>query len=63
MEVQVQLGGKEVNILTSKGAQSFSQNFAINYFDWQDRDEGMKQRIEQLQAYHAIGLDEQAEPL
>lgn len=57
---QVQPGGMEVNIATSEGAQSFSQNFALDYFDWQNSDEGIKKRIERLQPYLANGLDKQA---
>ena len=57
---QVQTGEMKVNIATSEGAQSFSQNFAINYFDWQNSDDGMKNRIERLQPYLANGLDKQA---
>ncbi|WP_338473306.1 conjugal transfer protein (plasmid) [Niallia sp. XMNu-256] len=49
-----------VNFATREGAQSFAQNFAREYFDWQNSDEGKKSRIDRLQTYLAIGLDEQA---
>ena len=32
----------------------------VNYFDWQNSDEGMKTRVERLQPYLANGLDKQA---
>ena len=57
---RVQPEEKKVNYAISEGAQSFAQNFAHEYFDWQNSDEGMKTRVERLQPYLANGLDEQA---
>lgn len=51
---------KEVNLATSEGAQSFAQNFADQYFHWQNTDEGKKDRVERLKPYLANGLHEQA---
>lgn len=56
---QVQPGEMNDNFAISEGAQSFAQNFATNYFDWQNSDEGIKTRVERLQPYLATGLDEQ----
>jgi len=53
-------GELKVHFATSEGAQSFSQNFAIEYFDWQNSDDGIKTRMERLKPYLANGLDEQA---
>ena len=57
---QIQPEEKKVNYAVSEGAQSFAQNFARDYFDWQNSDEGIKTRAERLQPYLATGLDEQA---
>ena len=57
---QVQPEEKKVNYAASEGAQSFAQNFARQYFDWQNSDEGKKNRVERLQPYLANGLDKQA---
>lgn len=51
---------KEQNLAVGEGAQSFAENFAAEYFDWQNTDEGKKKRVERLQPYLATGLDEQA---
>ncbi|MDE3841090.1 hypothetical protein C0966_17670 (plasmid) [Bacillus methanolicus] len=50
----------EQNLAVGEGAQSFAENFAAEYFDWQNTDEGKKKRVERLQPYLATGLDEQA---
>ena len=50
----------KVNYAVSEGAQSFAQNFASDYFDWQNSDEGIKTRVERLQPYLLHGLDKQA---
>ena len=57
---QIQPEEKKVNYAVSEGAQSFAQNFARDYFDWQNSDEGIKTRAERLQPYLATGLDKQA---
>ena len=57
---QIQPEEKKVNYAVSEGAQSFAQNFARDYFDWQNSDEGIKTRAERLQPYFATGLDKQA---
>ena len=57
---QVQSEETKVNYALSEGAQSFAQNFAREYFDWQNGDEDKKTRVERLQPYLANGLDEQA---
>lgn len=57
---QVQIVEKETNFAASVGAQSFAQNFAQQYFSWQNTDEGKKNRVERLRPYLANGLDEQA---
>ncbi|MCQ6281094.1 conjugal transfer protein [Bacillus sp. EB600] len=51
---------QKVNHAASEGAQSFAQNFASQYFNWQNTDEGRKNRMERLQPYLAKGLNEQA---
>ena len=57
---QVQSEETKVNYALSEGAQSFAQNFAREYFDWQNGDEDKKTRVERLQPYLANGLDEHA---
>jgi hypothetical protein len=51
---------KEENLAVSEGAQSFAQNFATEYFNWQNTDAGKKDRVERLKPYLANGLNEQA---
>ncbi|AIE61706.1 conjugal transfer protein [Bacillus methanolicus] len=51
---------KEENLAVSEGAQSFAQNFATQYFNWQNTDAGKKDRVKRLKLYLATGLDEQA---
>jgi hypothetical protein len=59
-EKPVQQVENKVNLAAGEGAQSFSQNFASEYFDWQNTDEGKKNRVDRLSPYLANGLDEQA---
>lgn len=48
------------NYAASEGAQSFAENFAAQYFNWQNTDQGKADRVKRLQPYLAKGLDEQA---
>jgi hypothetical protein len=48
------------NVAVREGAQSFAQNFALDYFDWQNTDEGKKKRLDRLEPYLAKGVDPQA---
>jgi hypothetical protein len=51
---------KNINYAASVGAQSFAENFAVQYFNWQNTDQGKTDRVKRLQPYLAKGLDEQA---
>lgn len=51
---------KEENVAAGEGAQSFAENFAVQYFDWKNTDEDKKKRVERLKPFLATGLDEQA---
>ena len=42
---QIQPEEKKVNYAVSEGAQSFAQNFARDYFDWQNSDEGIRKHV------------------
>ncbi|MDQ0862254.1 conjugal transfer protein [Bacillus sp. V2I10] len=51
---------KEKNFAAGVGAQSFAENFAVEYFNWDNADEEIKKRAKRLQPFLAKGLDEQA---
>lgn len=51
---------KEENLAAGEGAQSFAENFAVEYFNWQNTDEEKKKRVERLQPFLATGLNDQA---
>ena len=51
---------KEVNLAAGEGGQTFAENFATNYFDWENTDEAKQKRIERLSSFLATGLDQQA---
>ncbi|MFJ7747514.1 conjugal transfer protein [Peribacillus sp. NPDC097295] len=59
-EKPVQKEMKRVNPAAGEGGKSFAQNFAIQYFDWQDTEDGKERRKERLAPFLAKGLDEQA---
>jgi len=48
------------NLAASEGAQSFAQNFATQYFQWNNTDQGKQERMGRLEPYLAQGIDEQA---
>ncbi|PPA68687.1 conjugal transfer protein [Jeotgalibacillus proteolyticus] len=48
------------NHATGVGAQTFAQNFAENYFIWENTDEGKEDRVDRLSEYLAAGLDSHA---
>jgi hypothetical protein len=48
------------NLAISVGAQTFAENFATDYFMWENTDEGKKERTERLTPYLAGGLPEHA---
>ncbi|USK31507.1 conjugal transfer protein (plasmid) [Bacillus sp. CMF21] len=51
---------KEDNFAAGVGAQSFAENFAVEYFNWENSDDEIKKRAGRLQPFLAKGLDEQA---
>ncbi|USK36543.1 conjugal transfer protein (plasmid) [Bacillus sp. F19] len=51
---------KEENFAAEVGAQSFAENFAAEYFNWENSDDEIKNRAKRLHPYLAKGLDEQA---
>ncbi|KML32371.1 conjugal transfer protein [Rossellomorea marisflavi] len=51
---------KEKNLAASEGGQSFSENFAKEYFNWEREGDKIKDRADRLAPYIADGLDEQA---
>ncbi|WP_243551667.1 conjugal transfer protein [Metabacillus dongyingensis] len=51
---------KEDNFAAGVGAQSFAENFAVEYFNWENSDDEIKKRADRLQSFLAKGLDEQA---
>lgn len=51
---------KTINHAAGEGSQSFAENFALHYFDWQNTNEAKIVRVERLQPFLATGLDEQA---
>lgn len=50
----------KVNLAAGEGAQTFAQDFAAEYFSWENTDEAKKNRVDRLSHYLANGLDEQA---
>lgn len=51
---------KEVNLAAGEGGQTFAENFAVHYFDWENTDKAKQNRVERLSPFLASGLDEQA---
>lgn len=51
---------KEGNLAAGEGGQTFAENFAANYFDWQNTEEAKQKRMERLSPFLARGLDQQA---
>lgn len=50
----------KVNLAAGEGGQTFAQDFASEYFNWENTDEAKKNRVERLSHFLANGLDEQA---
>ena len=59
-EKSVEQVTKVENIAAGEGGKTYAQNFAQQYFNWQNTDDAKKKRIERLSPYLAEGLDEQA---
>ncbi|MCK6208471.1 conjugal transfer protein [Bacillus infantis] len=51
---------KKVNLAAGEGGQTFAENFAVHYFDWENTDKAKQSRVERLSPFLASGLDEQA---
>ncbi|TDL76174.1 conjugal transfer protein [Peribacillus frigoritolerans] len=59
-EKQIEEVKEEDNPALGVGAQSFAENFASEYFKWENTDEEIKKRADRLQPFLANGLDQQA---
>lgn len=59
-EIPTEAQKEVVNLAAKEGGQTFAQDFASQYFNWENTDEAREKRVERLSKYLAEGLDQQA---